>query len=92
MKALYSEGLRVYTTLNLSYQRWAEDALRTQLHVLDKGQGWRPGKPNLLESGLEIESLEEVVEATRGMTFEHRIEMPANNQLIVLRRAIDSAV
>jgi penicillin-binding protein 1A len=62
MKALYSEGLRVYTTLNLSYQKWAEDAVRTQLHKLDKGQGWREGKPNILESELEIEKLEDLTE------------------------------
>ncbi len=62
MKALYSEGLRVYTTLNLSYQKWAEDAVRRQLHILDKRQGWRKDKPNILESGLEIESLEALFE------------------------------
>lgn len=62
MKALYSDGLRVHTTLNPAYQKWAEDAVRKQLHILDKGQGWRDDKPNLLESDLEIENLEELVE------------------------------
>ncbi len=62
MKALYSEGLRVYTTLNLSYQKWAEDAVRRQLHILDKRQGWRNDKPNILESELEIESLDALFE------------------------------
>ncbi len=62
MKALYSDGLRVHTTLNPDYQKWAEDAVRRQLHVLDKRQGWRDDKPNLLESELEIENLEELVE------------------------------
>ena len=62
MKALYSDGLRVHTTINLAYQEWAEDALRRQLHVLDKRQGWRDDKPNILESDLEIESLEELVD------------------------------
>ncbi len=57
MKALYSEGLRVHTTLNLSYQKWAEDAVRKQLHILDKRQGWRDDKDNILESELEIEDL-----------------------------------
>jgi penicillin-binding protein 1A len=62
MKALYSEGLRVHTTVNLAYQKWAEDAVRRQLHVLDKRQGWRDDKPNILESDLEIENLEELIE------------------------------
>jgi len=62
MKALYSDGLRVHTTLNFAYQKWAEDAVHKQLHVLDKRQGWRDDKPNLLESDLEIENLEELVE------------------------------
>ena len=31
MKALYSDGLRVHTTLNLAYQKWAEDAVHKQL-------------------------------------------------------------
>ncbi|MGB2905503.1 MAG: PBP1A family penicillin-binding protein [Candidatus Aminicenantaceae bacterium] len=63
MKALYSDGLRVHTTLNPAYQKRAEDAVRKQLHILDKGQGWRDDKPNLLESDLEIGNLEELVES-----------------------------
>lgn len=62
MKALYSDGLRVHTTINLAYQKWVEDAAHRQLHVLDKRQGWRDDKPNILESELEIESLEALVE------------------------------
>ncbi len=62
MKALYSEGLRVHTTLNLSYQKWAEDAVRRQLHIQDKRQGWRDDRANILESGLEIEDPAELTE------------------------------
>jgi penicillin-binding protein 1A len=58
--ALYSQGLQVYTTINLDYQRWAEDATRRQLHVLDKRQGWRDDKENLLEN--EVENPEELAE------------------------------
>lgn len=59
-EALYSQGLQVYTTINLKYQAWAEAAVRRQLHVLDKRQGWRDDKDNLLESGFE--NLEELTE------------------------------
>lgn len=56
--ALYREGLRVYTTLNPDFQRYAEEALREGLRMLDKRQGWRKDKRNLLEEG--IENLEEL--------------------------------
>lgn len=59
-EALYGGGLKVYTTLNLAYQKYAEDAIRKQLHVSDKRQGWRPDKENLLE--YNIENLEELNE------------------------------
>ncbi|MFQ6037339.1 MAG: transglycosylase domain-containing protein, partial [Candidatus Aminicenantales bacterium] len=49
--ALYTKGLKVYSTLNPVYQRYAEDALKKQLHVLDKRQGWRKDKRNLLDEG-----------------------------------------
>lgn len=51
--ALYREGLKVYTTMNTAYQRYAEEALVNQLHVLDKRQGWRKDKRNLVEEGVE---------------------------------------
>ncbi|MDH4258161.1 MAG: transglycosylase domain-containing protein, partial [Candidatus Aminicenantes bacterium] len=56
--ALYRKGLKVYTTLNPTYQRYAEEELLSWLRVLDKRQGWRDDKRNLLEQG--IESLEEL--------------------------------
>ncbi len=51
--ALYREGLRVYTTLSAEFQRYAEEALQNGLRVLDKRQGWRQDKRNLLEEGIE---------------------------------------
>ncbi|UCC39295.1 MAG: PBP1A family penicillin-binding protein [Candidatus Aminicenantes bacterium] len=58
--ALYNDGLRVYTTLNPTWQKFAEEALMTWLRTLDKRQGWRDDKQNLLERG--IDSLEDIDE------------------------------
>ena len=55
---LYKEGLRVYTTLNSTLQKYAEEALMKGLRALDKRQGWRKEKKNLLDKG--IENLEEL--------------------------------
>jgi penicillin-binding protein 1A len=56
--ALYQQGLRVYTTLDPHLQEYAEKALRRGLLVMDKKQGWRKDKRNLIKEG--IEELEEV--------------------------------
>lgn len=56
--AVYRKGLKVYTTLNPDYQRYAEEELLSWLRVLDKRQGWRHDKRNLLEE--ELESLEDL--------------------------------
>ena len=58
--ALYTEGLKVYSTLNPVYQRYAEEALKKQLHILDKRQGWRNDKRNLIDEG--VENLDEIEE------------------------------
>jgi len=50
---LYRKGLRVYTTLDPRLQRYAEEALLNRLRVLDKRQGWRKDKRNLIEEGTE---------------------------------------
>jgi penicillin-binding protein 1A len=47
--ALYRGGLKAYTTLNPTYQKFAEDALVHGLRTLDKRHGWRKDKKNLLE-------------------------------------------
>lgn len=64
--ALYRQGLKIYTTLNPSYQRWAEAAVDAQLRVLDKRQGWRKGKRNLIDEGKK--SLETIWLDTWGST------------------------
>lgn len=57
--ALYREGLKVYTTLNPEFQKYAEEALSEGLRRLDKRQGWRNDKRNLLEEGTDnLEELE----------------------------------
>ena len=61
--ALYTQGLKVYTTLNTQYQRYAEEAIVTHLHMMDKRQGWRDDKINLLDRG--IENLEEIYEPVK---------------------------
>jgi penicillin-binding protein 1A len=47
--ALYRGGFKVYTTLDLRYQKFAEEALTKGLRDLDKRHGWRRDKKNLLE-------------------------------------------
>ncbi|MGD8535966.1 MAG: transglycosylase domain-containing protein, partial [Candidatus Aminicenantes bacterium] len=42
--AVYRKGIKVYTTLNPSYQRYAEEELLSWLRKLDKRQGWRDDK------------------------------------------------
>lgn len=69
--ALYTEGLGVYTTLSPQYQRYAEEAIVKHLHMMDKRQGWRDDKANLVERG--IVNLEEIVEPVKdpqsGVTY-----------------------
>ncbi|MBL7083507.1 MAG: PBP1A family penicillin-binding protein [Candidatus Aminicenantes bacterium] len=57
--AIYREGLKVYTTLDPTLQKYAEEAVRNGLRDLDKTQGWRDDKRNLIKEGLEsLEDLE----------------------------------
>jgi penicillin-binding protein 1A len=49
-EAVNENGLRVYTTLNLSSQRLAVAALRQGLRDDDKGRGWRGPEENILKS------------------------------------------
>lgn len=50
-EVLYRGGLKIYTTLNLSYQKYAEEALDRGLRAQDKKNGWRKDKRNLLAEG-----------------------------------------
>ena len=49
--ALYRQGLKIYTTLNPAYQKYAEKAVAAQLRAIDKRLGWRKPKKNLLADG-----------------------------------------
>jgi len=52
-EVLYRGGLKVYTTLNPTLQRYAEEALLMRLREMDKRKGWRKDKRNLLKEGKE---------------------------------------
>jgi penicillin-binding protein 1A len=52
--ALYSAGLKVYTTLDPTLQKYAESALRRGLRDIENQKdGWRADKVNLLTAGPE---------------------------------------
>ncbi|HSB68141.1 MAG TPA: PBP1A family penicillin-binding protein [Candidatus Methylomirabilis sp.] len=48
--ALYNNGLKVYTTLNLKMQRAAEEALVGGLRDIDKSRGYRRASPRGVET------------------------------------------
>ncbi|HUU39191.1 MAG TPA: PBP1A family penicillin-binding protein [Candidatus Desulfaltia sp.] len=50
-EVLYRGGLKVYTTLNPTLQRYAEEELLGRLRKMDKQKGWRKDKRNLLQEG-----------------------------------------
>jgi penicillin-binding protein 1A len=50
LKAVQQKGLRVYTTLNISMQRAAQEALRDGLRVDDKRRGWQGPERNILKN------------------------------------------
>ena len=50
-EVLYRGGLKVYTTLNPTLQKYAEDSLLARLREMDKQKGWRKDKKNLLREG-----------------------------------------
>jgi len=59
-EALYHGGLRIYTTMDMKLQEYAEKSLRKQLREMDKRQGWRDDKINCLDFDLEVEDLSEI--------------------------------
>ena len=56
---LYKGGLKVFTSLDMEMQVWAETALKEGLRQLDKRKGWRnrPALPNLIKNGEDIETI-----------------------------------
>ena len=55
VEGLYRAGLKVYTTLDPTLQRYAEQALHAGLRYTEnKKNGWRADKPNLLTAGPEV--------------------------------------
>ena len=50
--ALYRAGLKVYTTLNPAFQKFAEQAVNKGLRNMDKKKGWRKDKRNLVREGV----------------------------------------
>jgi penicillin-binding protein 1A len=67
---LYREGLKVYTTVNLSMQKAAESALRKGLLELDKREGYRGPIRRL-----QAEEREGYREARSGMVQEKALEI-----------------
>ncbi len=57
--SLYKNGLKVYTTINMKMQQWAEDSLRKGLRNIDKRIGWKSGYRlrNIFDEAKQIETL-----------------------------------
>lgn len=70
-EVLYSEGLEVYTTLNIDFQRAARDAVARGLRELDKRRGYRGPLKRLPEE--EIESFAAGLPVDAGEPLEGRI-------------------
>src|SRR6201987_2439785 len=51
-EAVHERGLRVYTTLNTSLQRIANQAVRDGLHAYERRHGWKGNLPNVLKDNL----------------------------------------
>jgi penicillin-binding protein 1A len=55
VEGLYRDGLKVYTTLDPTLQRYAERALHEGLRNTENGiAGWRADKPNLLRADPDV--------------------------------------
>jgi penicillin-binding protein 1A len=51
-EAVHERGLRVYTTLNISTQRVANQSLRDGLHSYERRHGWKGNLPNVVRDNL----------------------------------------
>jgi len=93
---LYTGGLRVYTTLNVEMQKWAEDSLREGLRALDKRIGWRtkPGLLNLLKNDKDKEKKTNLETDYLGLpTWKHlKIEQGEIVEGVVLKASNRSAL
>src|SRR6202045_3370532 len=59
-EAVHERGLRVYTTLNISMQRAANQSIRDGLHSYERRHGWRGNLPNVLRDNLgKLETYED---------------------------------
>jgi penicillin-binding protein 1A len=59
-EAVHERGLRVYTTLNISMQRIANQSLRDGLHSYERRHGWKGNLPNILKDNLgKLDSYED---------------------------------
>jgi penicillin-binding protein 1A len=87
---LYRDGLKVFTTLDPTLQRYAERALQTGLRTTEnKLKGWRADKPNLLESGPE--ALKGLVASSKA-AFEDQWLLSWENQAIEPGEVYDAIV
>jgi penicillin-binding protein 1A len=64
-EVLYREGLQVYTTVNVAYQRNAQQAIRKGLYDLDKRQGYRGPLGHLAPEEIET-FFQDLKESAKG--------------------------
>jgi penicillin-binding protein 1A len=87
---LYRAGLKVYTTIDPTLQRYAEHALRSGLRRTENGlKGWRADKPNLLTAGPEV--LKNLVASPQASLEEHWL-LSWENQAVEPDEAYDAVV
>ena len=75
-EAVFEDGLSVHTTLNASYQRYAEEALFKGLRAYDRRHGWRGAFKTIDLEQWETEeeknqSIEEILEKTSTILGQH---------------------
>ncbi len=59
-EAVHERGLRVYTTLNITMQKAANQAIHDGLHIYDRRHGWRGKLANILKDNLgKLDSYED---------------------------------
>ncbi len=68
-EVLYRQGLQVYTTVNVSFQKAAQEAIEKGLYELDKRQGYRGPVAHLAPEEIEayFQKLKETTETNGGL-------------------------